>query len=64
MHMKKDYRSIILSIRSDYLRGKMSIDKAQEICKPLIEEMNKKASVIAKKYGKRHVPFTFRYLFR
>ena len=62
--MKKDYRTLIENTRHSFNRGEITHDQAKAICKPLINEMNEKAKVIAKQFGKRFTPFTFGYLFR
>lgn len=60
----QDYRNIIGQIRGDMLKGIISYDEAKEKAKPYIDEMNKKAKEIAKKYNMRFKKFTFSELMR
>lgn len=59
-----EYRSKILSIRDDYLHGKINLDQAKELVKPLLDEMNAKGEKISKEHNKRFKPLTFGYVFR
>lgn len=54
----------IKEIKILMLQGKISYDYAKELAMPVIDEMNVRASKIAKEFGKRHIPFTFSKLFR
>ncbi len=59
-----DYRQQILEIRSDYLRGKMTLNEARAKVEPLLAEMNKKGEMVAKEFGKKFRKLTFGYVFR
>ncbi len=59
-----DYRGEILSIRSDYLRGKITLDEAKKLVEPLLVTMNEKGARIAKEFGKKYKKLTFNYVFR
>jgi hypothetical protein len=59
-----DYRSQILQIRSEMLRGRMTIEEAKKAAQPLIDEMNIKGEKIAKEHGRKFRKFTFGYLMR
>lgn len=59
-----DYRAKIQKIRSDYLRGKITLDDARQAVELLLVEMNKKGEKIAKKFGKKYYPLKFNYVFR
>ena len=59
-----EYRAKINQIRSQYLNGKITIEDAQTQVQPLLNEMNAKAKVIAKQFGKTHKKLTFSYVFR
>ncbi len=61
---KIDYRSKILDIRSDYLRGKITLDEAKSLVLPLLNEMNIRGEKIAKEFGKKFNKLTFGYVFR
>lgn len=58
------YREMLNTIRANMQRGLLTYEQAEKAAKPIIDEMNKKAEKIAKEYGKKHNPFTFRYLMR
>jgi hypothetical protein len=58
------YRTEISKIRAMLINGVINYDEAQELAKPIISEMNKKAAEIAKKFGKKPYKFTFGYLMR
>lgn len=62
--LNMDYREQIQTIRSDYLRGKISLDDAKGAVQPLLDVMNKKGEVVAKQHGKRFKKLTFGYVFR
>ena len=57
-------RQKINSIRYDLNQGIIDYKTAQEQAKPFIDEINERAEFIAIKYGKKHYPFSFRYLLR
>lgn len=59
-----DYRAIILSIRSDYLRDKITLEEAKAKVLPLLEEMNAKGKQISKENDMPFKPLTFSYVFR
>jgi hypothetical protein len=65
--MKKDVKDLTAEeIRGEletikyYLKRELiSYDKAKELAKPIIDEMNRRGELIAKKHGKRFKRFTF-----
>jgi len=61
---KKDYRALLADIRYRMNTGSITVEEAQEEAKPLLADMNEKATAISKTYGKKHRPFTFGYLMR
>ncbi len=58
------FREQIEAIRHRMLRGELSYEQAQVEAKPVIDDMNAKGKALAKKFGKRYTPLTFKYLFR
>lgn len=59
-----EFRSNIQFIRSQYLKGIITLDEAKASVQPMLDIMNEKAEKIAKSYGKKHRPLTFGYVFR
>ena len=57
-------RTEIALIRAKLLRGVLTYDEAQKLAEPCIERMNKRGAEIAKEFGQRFKPLTFRYLMR
>lgn len=57
-------RKKIKQIRAKLMLKEITYEKALELCDPIIKEMNKKASLIAKKYNKKPPVFNARYLLR
>lgn len=62
--MSMDYRSVILAIRSDYLRGRITLDEAKAKVLPLLVEMNARGKKVAKENDMPFKPLTFAYVFR
>ena len=58
------YRAQINNIRVKLMTGAIDYETAKVEAMPIIAEMNKKGAEIAKKYGRKHKPFTFGYLMR
>lgn len=59
-----EYRVKIQQIRASYQHGHITLEQAEDLVNPLLEEMNKKGAVIAKQYGKTYKKLTFGYVFR
>ena len=59
-----DYRATIQNIRGEFLRGKLTLQQAEDKVAPLLVEMNIKGKVVAKKFGKNYKKLTFGYVFR
>ena len=51
--METKYREQIMQIKTRLERSEISYDEAKVLAAPIIEEINKKARAIAKKYNKR-----------
>lgn len=51
-------------IRGKMLKGIISYDEAKVEAKPVIDEMNARAKVVAKKYNQRAPVFTFASIMR
>lgn len=62
--METKYIEQIAQIKRLMERSEISYDEAKVLAAPVIEEINKKARVIAKKYNKRFTPFSFATLMR
>lgn len=62
--METKYREQIAQIKMQLDRREISYDDAKVLASPVIEEINKKARAIAKKYNKRFFPFSFATLMR
>ena len=60
----QDYQNAICAIRDKFLNGYLTYDEAKKEAQPIIDEMNEKARVIAKKWGRKHTNFTFGALIR
>lgn len=54
----------IENIKAELINGIISYDDAKAKAQPVIDELNRKAREIAKKYGKKHHNFTFAGLMR
>lgn len=54
----------IRQIKVIYLQGKIDIDEARAMTKPLIEIMNVQAEKLAKEFGRKHKKFIFTNIFR
>lgn len=59
-----EYRSKIQNIKSEYLKGHITFEKAKSDVELLLVEMNKKGADVAKKFGKNYKKLTFTYVFR
>ena len=59
-----NYRQQILSIRSDYLRGHITFDRAKALILPLLADMNKRGAIIARRHGQKFVTIRFSTVFR
>lgn len=57
-------RDAIKAIASDLNRGLITYAEAQAKAKPFIDRMNKRGEELAKEYGMKHKPITFKYLMR
>ena len=64
MTKKIDYRAGVEHIKSLLNLGAVTYDDAKVSLKPILNGLNKEASKIAKKYGKKHTPFTTAGLLR
>lgn len=60
----KENREVIKSIASDLRFGKITYEEAQAKAKPYIDRMNKRGEELAKEYGMKYKPLTFKYLMR
>ena len=59
-----DNRAKINQIRARYQHSEITLDEAKSLVQPLLDEMNKKGKIIAKKFGKKFSDLTFNYVFR
>ena len=59
-----NYRQKILSIRSDYLHGRITLGTAKALVIPLLGEMNIRGAAIARQHGQRFTKLTFAAVFR
>lgn len=59
-----EFRSNIQFIRSQYLKGVITLDDAKASIKPMLEIMNERGVKIAKEHGKKFSKLTFGYVFR
>jgi hypothetical protein len=59
-----DNRAKIKAIQGKYLKREVTREEAMELAQPIIDDINTKGAVIAKKHGKRFHNFTFGYLMR
>jgi polyhydroxyalkanoate synthesis regulator phasin len=59
-----EYRTKILAIRQEFLKGHLTHEQAKAQVQPLLAEMNIKGEKIAKKFGKKYRALTFGYVFR
>jgi hypothetical protein len=59
-----EYRTKILHIRAEFLKGKITFDEAKAQVLPLLVEMNEKGAKIARKFGRTYKKLTFGYIFR
>lgn len=59
-----NYRQQIEDIKGKLLVGVYNYDQAKELAMPIINEMNEKAVIIAKKFNKKHKKFSFAALIR
>lgn len=57
-------RDKIQSIRIKMLKGQISYDEAKKEARPVIDEINRLAAEIAKKYNKKPQKFNFTELMR
>lgn len=59
-----EYRTKILHIRAEFLKGNITFEEAKSKVLPLLTEMNEKGVKIAKKFGRTYKKLTFGYIFR
>ena len=59
-----EYRAKIQEIRGEFLKGKLTLEQAEDLVSPLLVEMNIKGKAVAKKFGKNYKKLTFNYVFR
>lgn len=59
-----DYRDKIQYIRSQFLHGQITEAQAKVLIEPMLKNMNKKGEEVARKFGKKFHPITFRYVMR
>jgi hypothetical protein len=52
--METTYRQFFFDLRGRLLTSQVTYDQAIEIAQPVLDEMNKKGEVIAKKYGRKY----------
>jgi hypothetical protein len=52
--METTYRQFFFDLRGKLLTGQVTYDQAIEIAQSVLDEMNKKGEVIAKKYGRKY----------
>lgn len=49
----------LYQIRFLLIGGHLTYDQAKAAAQPFIDEINTRAKTVAKKYGKKHIDFTF-----
>jgi len=59
-----DFREKVQLIRSEYLKGAITLDQAKAAVKPLLDQMNERGAQVAKEHGKKFHKLTFGYIFR
>ncbi|MBR5202372.1 MAG: hypothetical protein IKW45_03820 [Clostridia bacterium] len=59
-----DFKNKINEIKFKLMTGQLSYYQAKELAQPIIDEMNERGKIIAKKYNQRFKPFTFASLMR
>jgi hypothetical protein len=52
--METTYRQFFFDLRGKLLTGMVTYDQAIEIAQPVLNEMNAKGEMIAKKHGKKY----------
>ena len=57
-------RTQVQFIRSQYLRGEITLEQAKALVQPYLDDMNASGKRIAKQFGKKFKPLTFGYIFR
>ena len=62
--MNTEYRDFFKHLRALLQSGAITYDQGKELASSVIDEMNRKGKEMAKKYGKRFVPFNFSSLIR
>lgn len=60
----QELKDKIDKIRLAMFHGLLSYDEAKLEAKPIIDEMNRRGSIVAQKYGKKFRPFSFAALMR
>lgn len=59
-----NFREQIEQIKIEMMYGHLTYDEAKAKAQPIIDEMNKKAREVAKRWNKKHYNFTFPALMR
>jgi hypothetical protein len=57
--METTYKQFFFDLKGRLLTGQVTYDQAIEIAQPILDEMNKKGEMIAKKYGKKYRKITY-----
>jgi hypothetical protein len=52
------YKQFFFDLRGKLLTGQITYDEAIELAKPVLDEMNAKGEMIAKKHGKKYRKIT------
>lgn len=58
------YRASIQIIRSEFLKGEITLNEAKSKVAPILDSMNAIGRRIAKEHGKKFSQMTFSYVFR
>ena len=62
--METSYKQFFFDLRGKLLTGQVTYDEAIKIAQPVLDEMNKKGEMIAKKHGKKYRKITYISVFR
>jgi hypothetical protein len=62
--METIYQKFFFDLRGKLLSGLVSYDEAKSLAKPILDEMNIKGAMIAKKHGKHFTKFSYEKIMR
>jgi hypothetical protein len=62
--MEAKYQQFFFDLRGKLLSGLLSYDEAKNLARPILDEMNIKGAMIAKKHGKHFTKFSYEKIIR